>query len=35
MGRGAPIVDLPYLFRSKFGGKELELLADRIEEGVR
>lgn len=35
MGRGAPIVDLPYLFRSRFGAKELELLADRIEEGVR
>jgi anion-transporting ArsA/GET3 family ATPase len=35
MGRGAPIVDLPFLFRSKFGQKELELIADRIEERVR
>jgi anion-transporting ArsA/GET3 family ATPase len=35
MGRGAPIVDLPFLFRSSFGQKELELLADEIEERVR
>jgi anion-transporting ArsA/GET3 family ATPase len=35
MGRGAPIVDLPYLFRSKFGHKELDLLADELEERVR
>lgn len=35
MGRGAPIVDLPFLFRAKFGQKELEVLADRIEERVR
>jgi anion-transporting ArsA/GET3 family ATPase len=35
MGRGAPIVDLPFLFRPRFGQKELEVLADRIEERVR
>jgi anion-transporting ArsA/GET3 family ATPase len=35
MGRGAPIVDLPFLFRSRFGQKELEMLADRIEERIR
>jgi anion-transporting ArsA/GET3 family ATPase len=35
MGRGAPIVDIPLLFRSTFGQKELELLADKIEEGVK
>ena len=35
MGRGAPIVDLRFMFRPRFGQKELEVLADRIEERVR
>jgi hypothetical protein len=30
----APLVDLPFLFLDSFGVKELELLADAIEEGT-